>query len=507
MTESGYKVYTYEPQRRRWPFVATAVVVVLAAVAAWQVLGVPRVAAVNPEREAFVNEGSPDIVLTVKGLSSLDDVRVTLGGRDVTAETSRDGDYLSVPVGKLDDGEYSVTFTASSSNLLRSVIREEWRFTVDTITPTLRIDGPAGEGFVNTSPSTFDGRTEPYARVVVTDGAVSAHGTADASGAFSVSVKLPDGPSDVRFTATDRAGNRASMEFGVYVDAEPPTLKTTTLGKTLKTSGIKVRIKALDRLEPPALTVELDGIEREVDGEPHEAVFSARHLAEGTHTLVVTAADKGGNVVRRKQTFLVNTSERFGAATLWPGARGQDVRDLQKRLTEMGAYTGSRTGVYDERTEAAVAAFQSRFGLTADGRVGGATLTALTGRIVVDLGDLRLILYRDDRPMKTYPIAAGTSEYPTPTGTYAVTSKIMDPTWYPPNSDWAKDAEPIPPGVTNPLGTRWIGTTAPGVGIHGTIAPSSIGTYASHGCIRMYISDVEDLYERVVVGMPVIIQP
>jgi lipoprotein-anchoring transpeptidase ErfK/SrfK len=487
--------------------VAAAVVAVLAAVAGWPVLGVPRVAAVSPDREAFVNEGSPNIVLTVKGLSRLDDVRVALGDRDVTAQTSRDGDRISVPTGELDDGEYTVTFTASSSSLLRSEIREEWRFTVDTSTPKLALDGAAGEGRINTSPATFDGTTEPYATVVVTDGAVTAHGTADASGAYSVSVKLPDGPSDVRLTATDRAGNTTTKKLGVYVDAEPPTLKTTTLGKTLKTSGIKVRIKALDQLEPPALTVELDGIAREFEGEPDNAVFSAGNLAQGTHTLVVTAADKGGNVVRRKQPFVVNSSERFGGATLWPGARGQDVRDLQKRLTDMGVYTGSRTGVYDKRTEAAVAAFQSRFGLTADGRVGGATLTALTGRIVVDLGDLRLTLYRNDKPVKSYPVAAGTSKYPTPTGTYAVTSKIMNPTWYPPNSDWAKDAEPIPPGVTNPLGTRWIGTTAPGVGIHGTIAPSSIGTYASHGCIRMYISDVEDLYERVVVGMPVIIQP
>ena len=82
----------------------------------------------------------------------------------------------------------------------------------------------------------------------------------------------------------------------------------------------------------------------------------------------------------------------------------------------------------------------------------------------------------------------------------------MNPTWLPPNSDWAKDAKPIPPGATNPLGTRWIGTSAPGVGIHGTPDDASIGSYASHGCIRMHIPDAEDLYARVVIGMPVIIR-
>ena len=83
-----------------------------------------------------------------------------------------------------------------------------------------------------------------------------------------------------------------------------------------------------------------------------------------------------------------------------------------------------------------------------------------------------------------------------------------DPTWLPPNSDWAKDAQPIPPGTENPLGTRWMGTSAPGVGIHG-VPPSedgSIGTYASHGCIRMHNWDAVDLFDRVVIGMPVIIR-
>ena len=80
-----------------------------------------------------------------------------------------------------------------------------------------------------------------------------------------------------------------------------------------------------------------------------------------------------------------------------------------------------------------------------------------------------------------------------------------DPTWIPPDSPWAKGLEPIPAGPGNPLGTRWIGTSAPGVGIHGTPSDWSIGTHASHGCIRMHIWQVEQLYEYVKVGMPVII--
>ena len=84
--------------------------------------------------------------------------------------------------------------------------------------------------------------------------------------------------------------------------------------------------------------------------------------------------------------------------------------------------------------------------------------------------------------------------------------KQVNPTWFPPSSPWAAGLGPVPPGVNNPLGTRWIGTSAPGIGMHGTPMSSSIGTRASHGCIRMYISDVEKLYPLVDIGTPVYIR-
>ena len=77
------------------------------------------------------------------------------------------------------------------------------------------------------------------------------------------------------------------------------------------------------------------------------------------------------------------------------------------------------------------------------------------------------------------------------------------PWWYPPNSSWAAGEQPIPPGPSNPLGTRWMGLDAPGVGIHGTPNPASIGYSASHGCIRMRIPDAEWVFQRVRVGTPV----
>ena len=84
--------------------------------------------------------------------------------------------------------------------------------------------------------------------------------------------------------------------------------------------------------------------------------------------------------------------------------------------------------------------------------------------------------------------------------------KWVNPTWYPPTQDaWAKGLKPVPPGPNNPLGTRWMGLSAPGVGIHGTDEPASIGYSASHGCIRMQVPDAEWLFERVRVGTIVFI--
>ena len=84
--------------------------------------------------------------------------------------------------------------------------------------------------------------------------------------------------------------------------------------------------------------------------------------------------------------------------------------------------------------------------------------------------------------------------------------KQKNPTWFPPDSPWAAGLGPVPPGVSNPLGTRWIGTSAPAIGMHGTPQSGSIGSRASHGCIRMYIHDAERLYELVDIGTPVYIR-
>ena len=125
--------------------------------------------------------------------------------------------------------------------------------------------------------------------------------------------------------------------------------------------------------------------------------------------------------------------------------------------------------------------------------------------IVIHRGANRLELYDGMRPWRAFGVATGQTTYPTPLGRFQIVVKWKNPTWYPPNSPWAAGAKPIPPGPGNPLGTRWMGLSAPGVGIHGTYQDGSIGYSVSHGCIRMHIPDAEWLFNRVEIGTVVYI--
>ncbi len=114
-------------------------------------------------------------------------------------------------------------------------------------------------------------------------------------------------------------------------------------------------------------------------------------------------------------------------------------------------------------------------------------------QIIISIPDRKLVLLEDGKVKKIYPIAVGKDSTPSPTGTFHVVSRVMNPTWFGPHVV-------VPPGKANPLGTRWMGLGFKGYGIHGTNAPRSIGKAASHGCIRMRIKDVEELFGLVSVG-------
>lgn len=132
--------------------------------------------------------------------------------------------------------------------------------------------------------------------------------------------------------------------------------------------------------------------------------------------------------------------------------------------------------------------------------------TAFSKVIVVSTTSNTLKLYNKEKLVKQFDVATGTGGYPTPLGTFKVVDKQEWPTWYNPHDPWSVGMpETIAPGPNNPLGTRALGLSADGILIHGTPNDASIGSNASHGCVRMHISDSEQLFTMVDVGTPVLI--
>ncbi len=114
-------------------------------------------------------------------------------------------------------------------------------------------------------------------------------------------------------------------------------------------------------------------------------------------------------------------------------------------------------------------------------------------RIVISIPDRKLALIESGRVVKIYPVAVGAEGNPSPSGEFRIRERITHPTYYAPGTV-------IGPGKSNPLGTRWIGLSRRGYGIHGTNDSQSIGKSVSHGCIRMKKEDVEELFELVRAG-------
>ena len=133
------------------------------------------------------------------------------------------------------------------------------------------------------------------------------------------------------------------------------------------------------------------------------------------------------------------------------------------------------------------------------------TASAFKSVIVIERSSNRLVVWDGKHRWGTFGVATGQAIYPTPLGQFSIVTKQENPWWYPPDSPWAAGLSPVPPGPGNPLGTRWMGLSAPGVGIHGTPDAASIGYSASHGCIRMRIPDAETVFAHVSVGTPVFI--
>jgi lipoprotein-anchoring transpeptidase ErfK/SrfK len=497
----------------------------------------PVVNPLQPTADGSINPSKrPIVVGTTSG--AMGDLTVTIDGTDVSDKVAGARDGIVVQAPNLTEGTHTMAVSYSASNLFSRGASAEWTFTVDRKAPPLKVNVPLGDG-VNTRDVRFAGTTQPGSIVQVTWEGGSVAVKADAStGSWSTQGTLPEGRTAVTFTSTDEAGNSTTRKRNLVVDTEMPTLAlagekkliklTTTAAPVIygKVGGDKPRdlifgakingqqipvLRGRDAMGGKTATSDSqaasDGNGPTLTIKGNRFALSPGKLAEGKNVVSVWVRDPGGNVARQEFTSFVDTSSEFGTQQLMEGAVGADVDQLQERLGEIGLWKGGSTGKYDAKTVAAVKKYQRKYKLKQNGKVDARTLRAIVGKITIDLSSYSLTLERNGKVVKKYSVAIGQPQYPTPTGTFKIVTKQKNPTWIPPDSPWAEGLGEIPPGPGNPLGTRWIGTSAPAVGIHGTYADYSIGTAASHGCLRMHIPEVEELFEMVSVGMPVEIKP
>ena len=229
------------------------------------------------------------------------------------------------------------------------------------------------------------------------------------------------------------------------------------------------------------------------------AIDQARRAAPGTRIPLFVNLRPGG-VAR----YVKALGKRFDRA-----ARNAELQGLRNMRPYITKETTGRVLRQRSASRAIVAALRNHQRLPVRIRATRVDPGVTRGRfgpiIVIRRESKRLSLFRGMRLWKQLGVATGQSSYPTPIGRFSIVTMQRNPWWYPPDSDWAKDEKPIPPGPGNPLGTRWMGISAPGVGMHGTPDAASIGYSASHGCIRMRISEAEWLFAHVRVGTPVYI--
>lgn len=480
----------------------------------------------------YLANDSPSVNLHYEGLAG-GDLAIKVDGQAIPLTHNWLLGKAHGQIHKLSEGEHILSLNARD-------YEERWLVTVDTIPPAVQITHPRPGYRANKESITLQGTSEPYAIFSALVDQKTYTCQVKPSGFFSLVVPTQMGECTIDWQMRDLAGNitRGSTQF--LCDYAPPQLEITLFQPASSGSNSQLEAPQLEitpkdphqvlvsknlqlkiATEDPAsgianLRIYIDGRLRQnldlakgatspqaTPHQPFQHLYALPVLYEGAHRLEVVAQDNFGLSTKRTINFTTNTSERFGQAPLGLGALGPDVAELQ-RLLHLRHYLkdGYPRGKYDLQTRQAVLDLQNELGLDPDGIAGVLVTSALRARIYVNLARYLAVLVDERNQLTYYPIAIGVKEHPTPTGVFAIVEMVKDPTWLPPKSEWAKDAKQAPPGPNNPLGTRWIGFGNT-IGFHGTPYPDTIGTPASHGCMRMKISDIEDLYERVEIGTPV----
>jgi hypothetical protein len=276
----------------------------------------------------------------------------------------------------------------------------------------------------------------------------------------------------VRDVVTSAVRDRARAPIDLRRGGEAFTLTTHRVRQELDVEATVARVMAAPDYSVlrPVLTFARKPIRRFV-----------RHVAKELYVAPRDAA------VRIRLTHIARRRARAGHAL----AVRHMVKLIQRRLADPARERAKRLRLL--RTEP---------------KIGGRDLRRMYPAIItIQKSTFTLRLFRHLRYDRSYSVAVGQPAYPTPEGLFAIQSKQVDPTWTAPNSPWAGEAAGQSYSASdpnNPLKARWMGVSG-SVGIHGTAQDYSIGTAASHGCIRMHAWDVIDLYDRVSIGTPVLI--
>ena len=448
------------------------------------------------------------VSLTLSYSGLCEDILVLKGDKELSLRRKDFVDGTAYLAFELPPGSHNLTVLYDG--LLPGEIKEyPLTVVVDTTPPPIRARLKSSDGNQVTSEPTVTliGFTEPDAKVKIEELTF----VPGRDGKFEKEYELKPGLNHLLVWAQDPAGNRTEKTFDVYYDSQDPDVKWQFRPDAIFAKAApELMVRATDDTDVPALSGVIDETEKLewIRGEKGIWKAATPSLHDGYHTVRLKATDKSGRETVSYRQFVVNSSESLGETTLGLGARGADIMKLHERLA-LGGYlpldASYHAQIFGQTTLEAIKKAQSSKGLEPTGLADPMTIAALGPRILINLREFALILERPGQEPLSWSIASGSPAHPTPTGSFVIAEKVLNPTWLPPKSDWAKDAEPIPPGPDNPLGTRWLGFDRGGVGIHGTNAPWSVGSASSHGCMRMVTPQVEKLFELVDIGTPVIV--
>jgi len=401
---------------------------------------------VNPPSEALVANDRPTI--SAKWTKSPDfevkSFEIRVDGKPRNAQMSKDGTSVTVRLRRrLSQGRHTAKARLVYGLDTTQQVETKWKFTVDTKPPPVALANGARLFASRTSNANITAKSEVGAQVAVTLNKIPVKNQVitNRKGKLKIRLRKLRTRNKLRLTATDAAGNIRSVVFPVVQDKTAPTIAETKPAQDELVKEVKSPLIDVTFLEK-------------------DSGLKSIKLLIDDHVAVVKGDDRS------------------------------------KRITYSGNLLSD--GPHKVKVEAidyARWSVQKEWNFTVD-----------TRRIVVNLAERKLYYYANGSLQREYGVAVGMPGWSTPTGSFQIVSKQVNPSWYNPGSSWAVSMPKyIGPGPNNPLGLRAMGINSPGIYIHGTSNYGSIGTAASHGCIRMRNSEIVDFFPIIDKGVRVYI--